>query len=330
MRKYWIFVVDDNTWLEHQKAGIAAINEPDTESGKQSAIAEIIGVKPGDYILFNLRVSAQHPPQIIGLYEATSEPYYDSSPLFPGAQFVREKLPYRIGFKQVINFKNPLDFDEIWYLKERGILWTLQQTRGAAVGIHASISLTRLEGEMIVKLLEMNNPKKGTLVSITPQIPTKLSPLPINLTVDSDGNLHYEHSLKALLIKGLKNGEYKEIFGDYDDFIPNVPTGSRKEIDILLIKYDNHDIIWYEIVELKSITFTINELQRLIDYEKWLIKMRALTPLQVHSIAVAYKFDDEVKTFVRKRLDYKERPIRLIEYRFDSSSNKLLLSEIQV
>jgi hypothetical protein len=90
-KKYWIFVVDDNASPEHLKAGVAAINEPSSEQQRQSAIAEIIGIRPGDYILFNLRVSAAHPPQILGLYGATTKPYYDPKPLYPGAVFVGVK-----------------------------------------------------------------------------------------------------------------------------------------------------------------------------------------------------------------------------------------------
>jgi len=148
-KKYWIFVVDDNTWPEHQKASIAAINKPPTEAGRQSAIAEIIGVRPSDYIFFNIRVSEDHPPQIIGLYEATTEPYYDPTPLFDGAKYIGENLsynlPYRVAFKQVINFPEPIDVDEIWRLKDRGLIWSIQQSRGDAVGVHACTCITKFE-----------------------------------------------------------------------------------------------------------------------------------------------------------------------------------------
>jgi predicted RNA-binding protein len=328
MKKYWIFVVNDNTWPEHLKAGVAAINIPPEEKQRQAAIAEIIGIKPGDYIFFNLRVSDLHPPQLLGLYEATSHPYYDTSPLFPQAQFVKENLPYRVGFKQLINFEKPLNISEIWYLKERGLIWTLQQTRGDAVGVHACISLAKQEGELITKLLEAVNLKRKPPTNIFPQVPTQPNPLPINLTVDVDGNLHYEDALKALIIKSLKNERLKEIFGDYDDFIPNVPTGARMEIDILLLKYANNEIIWYEILEIKAKTFSYKHLQRLIDYEKWFIKTRALTPIQIHPIAIAYDFDDKVKEYAKKRESYGEEPIKLVKYNFNSSTQELTFSEI--
>jgi hypothetical protein len=52
-RAFW-FVVDPNTWPEHLKAGVAAINDPhinpSTQSfaQRQAAMAELAGIRPGD------------------------------------------------------------------------------------------------------------------------------------------------------------------------------------------------------------------------------------------------------------------------------------------
>jgi hypothetical protein len=326
-KKYWIFVVDDYTWPEHQKASIAAINKPPTEAGRQSAIAEIIGVRPGDYIFFNIRVSEDHPPQIIGLYEATTEPYYDPAPLFDGAKYIGENLPYnlpyRVAFKQVINFPEPIDVDEIWRLKDRGLIWSIQQSRGDAVGVHACTCITKFEGELILKLLEANNPVKGTLKTSPPPPPlSQRQPLPINLSTDPKGNLHYEHALKALILKGLAHGKFKEILGDYDDYVPNMPTGARKEIDILLLKYSETNVIWYQILELKKDSFSMKEMERLIEYENWFRQTRALSPIQVHPVAIAYDFEN-VKNYVKRRTDYNKRRIRLLRYQYDSAYNEI-------
>jgi predicted RNA-binding protein len=250
LRKYWIFIVDDNTWPEHLKAGVAAINEPPKEKQKQSAIAEIIGVKPGDNIFFNKRVSEDHPPQIIGLFEATTEPYYDPRPLYEDAKFIGVKEPYlnpyRVGFKQVVNFQHPINVDEIWYLKEKGLIWSIQHSRGDAVGIHACITVSLHEGRLIEKMLMARNPVIGKLQPLN-NPPLQRQPLPISRKTDEYGNLHYEDALKAFLIRDLARGLHKDVLGDYDDYIPNLPTGARKEIDVALLKYSDQDIIWYEI-----------------------------------------------------------------------------------
>ena len=99
--RFRIFIVNDETWKEHNKVGIAAINEP----------------------------------QLIGIFKATSTPYFDNSPLFPSAIHVSKDLPFRVEFEQLYNLLSPINIDEIWELKEKGKIWTLQQTRGDAVGV---------------------------------------------------------------------------------------------------------------------------------------------------------------------------------------------------
>lgn len=340
--RYRIFIVNDQTWEEHNKVGIAAINDPlvthpnnrNANAARQSAIAEISGIRPGDILFFNRMKSPEHPPEIIGLFVATSSPYYDNSPLYPGAKYVNETLPFRVEFKQLCNFPYPINVDEVWELKEKGKIWTLQQTRGDAVGVHACIGISKFEALEIVRLLKANNilllppkdynteRKKVGLDKINKQS------LPLDFRVDKKGCLHYEHVLQALLLEDFADGKHKEVFGDYDDFIPNVPTGSRKEIDILLVKYNENNILWYQILELKHDKFTMEELQRLIAYEKWLIKTRAELPLQVHPIAIAFEFDKEVINFVRGRKAYLERPIRLIKYTFNEVTRSIKLEEV--
>jgi hypothetical protein len=310
------------------KSGIAAINKPPKVHQQQSAIAELIGVRPGDFILFNLRVSEKHPPQIMGLYEATTKPYYDQNPIFPNAKFIgvapQYINPYRVGFRQVVNFPKPLDIDQIWLLRDRGLIWSIQQSRGDAIGVHACISITVPEGKMIVRMLEAANPVKGSLVN-TPPPPSVLKPLPIDLKKNPNGSLHYEGALKALLIESLANGKFKDILGDYDDFIPFFLTPARYEIDVLLLKYNGDDIIWYGIIEVKSNQFTDKEMNRLLDYENWFIRTRAISPIQIHSIALAYDHT-AILDYARKKRDYNKRGVKLIQYRL--IQNALSLFEV--
>jgi hypothetical protein len=328
LKKYWIFVVDDNTWPEHLKAGIAAINKPPTPRQQQSAIAELSGVRPGDLIFFNLRASETHPPQILGLYEATTKPFYDTDPIFPGAKFIGVTPeyfnPYRVGFKQIVNFPKPLDMDQIWVLRDRGLIWSIQQSRGDAIGTHACTSITVPEGKTILKMLEAANPVKGPLVNVPPP-PSKLSPLPVDLKTDLGGNLHYEGALMALLVEGLADGKFKDILGDYDDFIPYFLTPARYEIDVLLLKYDGNDITWYGIIEAKANEFTEKEMKRLVDYESWFIRTKAISPIQVHPIALAYNLSP-VLDYARRKRNYNGRGVRLVQYRFHQ--NNLSLSEV--
>lgn len=335
-KKYWIFTVNDQTWKEHVKAGIAAINDPyvthpkniKRNANRQAAISEIIGIRPGDIIFFNRMRSEQHPPELLGIYKAISKAYYDPSPLFPGAIYVNQNLPFRVQFDCLINFTKPLMMEEIWDLKEKGKIWTIQQTRGDAVGKHACYSITKLEGEIIDRLFKMKNILEEPILQFQrPQV--KFNPLPIDLSINNaNGALNYEASLMFLLLNDFADGKHKDIFGKYDDFISYVPTGARKEIDILLLKYNGKEILWYQIIEVKKDKFTIKELQTLITYEKWFINNRAETPLQVYTIGIASEFDDNVKKFVSNRANYIDRPIRLIQYKFNAQNNDLQLSEV--
>ena len=333
IKKYWIFVVDDRTFPEHLRAGIAAINKPGTIRKQQEAIAEIIGIRPGDYILFNLRVSKEHPPLLYGLFEATSTPYYDESPVYEEARYVGGEydLPYRVGFKHVKNFPNPVNFDEIWYMRESGHIWSLHFSRGAAVGTHACISISRPEGELLVNMLEATNLGRIEVPIVTRSLlPERRIPIvdKLDLRTDRPGELHYEAALKALLIHELADGKHKDVFGNYDDFIPNLPTGTRKELDVVLLKYRGEDIVWYELLELTAGTFDIEHLERLYDYEEWFIRSRkVLTPLQVHSVGVAYDFEPDVINNAKARLR-EGRSIRLIQYRFDELNRALRFEEI--
>lgn len=336
MRKFRIFIVNDDTWEEHNRVGIAAINDPLTthpknknaNAARQSAIAEISGIRPGDILFFNRMVSEKHRPEILGVFEATSKPYFDPKPLFQGARYVHETLPFRVEFRCLHNFINPVNIEEIWALRDKGRIWTLQQSRGDAVGVHACVGITKIEAKLIERLLKVNNIIEGAKINYQKPIINKKS-LPADFRTDKEGMLHYEAVLSRMLLEDLADEKHKEIFGDYDDFIPYVPTGARKEIDILLLKYNGDDILWYQILELKQDKFTMQELQKLITYEKWIIRNRAENPLQVYPVALTSEFNEKVINFVRRREDYKERPIRLVKYHFDKETKSIKLEEFE-
>ena len=335
MKKFRIFIVNDETWEEHREVGIAAINDPLTthpqnrnaNAARQSAIAEISGIRSGDILFFNRMVSEEHPPELLGIFEATSKPYFDPNPLFPGAEHVNENLPFRVKFKCVHNFPNPVNIEEIWDLRDKGKIWTLQQSRGDAVGVHACVGITKIEAKFIERLLKMNNIVEGPKM-VHQTTKTNEDTLPIDFRVDKDGMLHYEAALMAKLLEDFADGKHREVFGEFDDFIQYVPTGARKEIDILLLKYNGDDILWYQILELKHDKFTMVELQKLIGYEKWIIRNRAENPLQVYPVAISYEFDNKVVEFVKRRADYKDRPIRMIKYYFDKVTEPIKLEEV--
>jgi len=342
-----VFFVNDASWLEHNRVGIAGINDPavaggsQANSSRQKAIAELAGISAGDRIFFRLGRSAEHPTQIVGLFRATSEPYFDPNPLFPGAQRVDHRLSLRVEFDCLRNYPNPVDIEHLWLSKERGSLWTIQQARGDVIGRHACVSITTEEADLIIRLLEANNPVHAAPVDYVAQrvalgISTiKKNNLPIDVTESSrprsptPGRLHYEASLESILMQELCGGLHRDLFGDFTEAIPFVSTGAQTELDLLLSKYDGAKLLWHQVVELKAHTFSEDELRKVIDYEKWILNTRCENALQVHSVGIGYEFVDEVIHFVRNRKKYKDRPIRLIRYQFDAATHRLRLEAVE-
>jgi hypothetical protein len=340
------FFVNDSSWAEHNRVGIAAINDPgeaggpQANSGRQKAIAEIAGIRPGDRIFFRLGRSSDHPTQIVGLFRATSEPYFDATALFVGAQKVDQKLPLRVEFDWLTNYSNSVDIEHLWLSKERGSLWTIQQARGDVIGRHACVSITTEEADLIIRLLEANNPIPAAPLNYARQRAAvglnniQKGELPIDLTENSrsrsptPGRLHYEASLESLLMRELSHGLHRDLFGDFTEVIPFVSTGAQTELDLLLTKYDAGRLLWHQVVELKAHTFSEEELRKVIDYEKWILNTRCENVLQVHSVGIGYDFAEEVIDFVKNRKKYKDRPIRLIKYRYEESARRLRLDPV--
>ena len=340
MTRYLLFQVTDATWVEHNTVGIAAINDPginvsrQANALRQTAIAEISGIGEEDILFFNLMRGSDHPPQILGVYQATSTPYFDDQPLYPGATEVSEKLSLRVEFKCVNSFPKAINIDQVWGLKEQGRIWTIQQSRGDVLGRHACSSMTRDEAMSIWHLLVSNNVTEGALTDYSAarqavglaQIPKQQ--LPLDVRESAAGQLHYEAALQSLILEGLAAGKYKDVLGEYDEFIPYVATGARSEVDLLLMKHFDSQVAWYQVIELKAAAFTEAELQRLIDYEKWFVQTRAQSALQVHPIGIAAHFDEYVLNFVNERIKYRDRAIRLIEYQYDSANHSISLFSI--
>ena len=86
----------------------------------------------------------------------------------------------------------------------------------------------------------------------------------------------------------------------------------------------------HQVVELKAHTFSEEELRKVIDYEKWILNTRCENVLQVHLVGIGYDFEKEVIDFVQNRKKYKDRPIRLIRYRYDVATERLQLEPIEL
>ncbi len=325
--QYFLFTVNEQSWQEHISTGIAAINDPGHDSKnrqgnaqKQKALCEVAHINIGDLIFFYY----QQEKRIMGLYEAVSNPFYDSTPLIEGG-YIDYKFPIRVAFRQIRNFENDLDMREVWYSKDKGTFWSIQQQRGDSIGRHACISLTKKDGEHLLKMFYEKNPIIKNNININQKLYNNAN-LPFDFRCIGN-KLHYEAVLQGRLLQDFRVGKHKNILGDYDYCVPFFPTSSQEEIDILLFKHDDTNVIWYEILELKQSTFTIEELNKLMRYEEWLIQSLSLNSRNVHSIAIAHEYNEDVKNYIRGRISYGGKKIRLIKYSFDKSNQSLVLEE---
>ena len=299
---------------------------------RQAAMVEVAGIRPGDRLFFYV----QRTKQIMGGYEAVTRPFFDQNPLFKGATHINERFPFRVGFKQVVDFAKPIHINDIWASRDQGQIWTMQQARGDAIGRHAYWGLTRQESIILWRMLQELNIIAPLVEDRHNKLPASLQPLPINTSIGGTLNhpcLVYEHALQALLLEDLGDGYHTELFGNYEDFLPSVPTSSGKEMDIVLLAYDNqHKVLWYQILELKKDRFRWEDLKQLLDYEVWLTSGQAEgNPRAVHMAAVANRFDNDVIDHLRRRKEAGQKEVRLIRYRYNGlCAPRLTLEQIVV
>ena len=325
-----MFTVTETSWAEHVATWTAAINDPvafapegrQSNAQRQAAIAEISGIRSGDRLFFYM----QRDKQVLGGYEATTRPFFAASSLVPGG-FIDYRFPFRVGFRKVRSYANPLHIDAIWASRDAGAIWTIQQSRGDVVGRHACTSLAKPEGDLLTRMLEELNPRATDAGDGRVEPAGALAPLPLDTRTSPAGRIHYENSMKAMVLDRLGEGAYRDVLGDYDDFLTGVPTSAGGELDLLLLKYDGTGgILWYEVVEMKADRFGPIELGQLLNYETWLTGSQAAgNPRCVHMVALAHRFESSITSYLEVRRELGQKPVTMVQYGFDGM--ELVLTE---
>lgn len=329
-----VFTVTPETWEEHFRAGVAGINDPyyasdtaQTYATRQKVMTEVAGIRASDRLFFYV----QRDRVILGGFEAATSAYFDPLPVYPGAIHVDARFPFRVGFRQVIDYPRPVHVNEIWASRDTGEIWTMQQARGDAVGRHACWPLTRREGDLLERMLQELNVVVHEPQS-TPSPPDHREPLPFDFRVEGvqHPHLNYEATLQSLILEGLADGKWRDMFGQYDDFLPFVSTSEGREIDVVLLRYNGRgEVVWYQILELKGDRYQTADLLQLLAYETWLTSSQAGgNPRSVHMVAVANRYDTDVLQQIFTRYRLRQKPVRLLTYQFDESNQGLWLVEL--
>ena len=135
----------------------------------------------------------------------------------------------------------------------------------------------------------------------------------------------------VLLNNAFANGKFKDIFGNYTDYLSYIPTNLGREMDIMLMfgnHKNNNKIMSYDIIEVKRDLFDSKALTQLIDYESWFLQKKVFGDLNmVRTTAIAKEYSDEVVDYVRKRSQFEGKPIKLLEYTV-AQNNVLQLNQI--
>lgn len=317
-----IFVLSEENYKICITKGIVAL--PEAKEGSRcdnvfdGLLSRISMVKENDYILMYV----MGIKELRGVWLAEGEPFYDTTKIF------NDKIyPFRSKIKcSNYNFKNPLHLNDINDLRNNGKIWTWALQR--ATGTNAMFSISDGEFDILLNEYAKINP----FSSEKSIIPEPYSYHKNNLVEYIHFNKNapkFEYSVMTLLNLSFANGQFKNIFGNYSDFLSYVPTNLGKEMDIVLM-YNNPNnnklISSYDIIEVKRDTFDAKALTQLIDYESWFLQKKVPGDLNmVRTTAIAKDYSSEVIDYVNKRTIFENKPIKLLTYEY--LNDKFVLNE---
>ena len=308
-----IFTVSEENYKICIDRGLVAIPEakegPRHDNVMDGLLSRLYAIKENDYVLmYNIGSK-----KLKGVWQVEGVPFYDESPVWQDRIY-----PFRCKIRcSEYNFTNSLDLDDINDLRNAGRIWTWDLQR--ATGTNSVFSISNSE----FKILFIEFVKKNPFIFQKQFIP---APYPFH-SKNLHEHLHfidnepkYEFTIMALLNDAFAREQYKDIFGNYSDFLCYVPTNLGKEMDVMLMfsnPIDPSQVISYDIIEVKRSVFDLAALKQLVGYESWFLQKKVAGDLNmVRSTAIAKHFSDEVIDYVRKRQEIENKPIKLLEYSY--------------
>lgn len=317
-----IFVLSEENYKTCITKGIVALPEAKEGSRRDNVfdglLSRISMVKENDYVLMYV----MGIKELRGVWLAEGEPFYDTTRIFNDKVY-----PFRNKIKcSNYNFKNPLHLNDINDLRNNGKIWTwaLQRTTGT----NAMFSISDGEFDILLNEYAKINPFSSEKNIILEPYSYHKNNLVEYIHFDKNAP-KFEYSVMTLLNLSFANGQFKNIFGNYSDFLSYVPTNLGREMDIVLM-YNNPNndnlISSYDIIEVKRDTFDGKALTQLIDYESWFLQKKVSGDLNmVRTTAIAKDYSSEVIDYVNKRTIFENKPIKLLTYEY--LNNKFVLKE---
>lgn len=320
-----IFQVSEENYKICIKRGIVALPEP-KEGRKYNEIfdallSRVACIQDNDYILLYVGKGFH---ELRGVWQADGNAFYETTSIW------NDKIyPFRCRIKECdYSFNNYLKLYEINDLINSGKIWTWAMAR--ATGSNSMFSISDSEFNILLDEYIKINPYSSQKKYIPEPYPRKDSNIIQNVHIENEAP-KYEYSIMTLLNNAFSNGEYRNIFGQYSDFLSYVPTNRGREMDIMLMySHPNNTstVMSYDIIEVKRDVFDEKALTQLIDYESWFLQKKVAGDLKMIRVtAIAKTISPDVLNYVNKRQVIENKPIKLLEYTYDSS-NGLLLTQI--
>lgn len=318
-----IFTVSEENYKICVEKGIVGL--PEAKEGRShdnvfdGLSSRLSGIKEDDYVLMYVIKSKI----LRGVWRVEGRPFYEETQVWDDRLY-----PFRCRIKwSEYNFQNALKLDDINDLRNAGKIWTWALER--STGVNAVFSISNSEFLTLLTEFMKINPFSNQKGIIFQPYPYREYNIVHNLHIQ--GNTpKYESTVMALLAAEFANGSYRDVFGNYSDFLCYVPTNIGKEMDIMLI-YDsplnNNQIVSYDILEVKKDEFDEKALSQLIGYESWFLQKKvAGDSNMVRTTAIAKSFSNDVVQYVAQRERIENKSIKLLEYRYEGRN--LLLSII--
>lgn len=307
-----VFTTSEANYKVCIERGLVGLPEP--KEGSRNApvfdglLSRLASIKEKDYVLMYVIGSKE----LRGVWQAEGKPFYDTVPVWPDRLY-----PFRCKIKwSEYQFENPLKLDDINDLRSSGMIWTWALQR--PTGSNSMFSLSASEFGVLLNEYMKANPFSAANAYIP--VPYPFHEFNIKQKIHLlNGFPQYENSVMALLNASFTDGLFREVFGNYSDFLCYVPTNLGKEIDILLM-YENpitHETISYDIIEVKRDEFDEEGLKQLIGYESWFLQKKVSGDQKmVRTTAIAKSFSPSVAEYVKQRNFYEGKPIKLVSFSY--------------
>lgn len=314
-----IFVIDEKNYEICIKRGLAGIPDCDKPNTMDALISRMAMIRKGDYVLFYITLKKE----LRGIYKVLDRPFFDQTQVWP----VNEEsqiYPLRIRIENSpYVFPVPIRLSDVYDLRDNGKIWTFTLKRPAFGSRNVMFSISNHEFEELFNLYLRLNPLYGEPQQI--EEPYKYFPPDLQNYLSIDRNtfeLKYEYTLMSLLSYQLANEQFKEIFGNYSDYLSYVPTSFDKEIDMVLLfnhPENSKQIIAYNILELKKDIFDEHGLSQLLQYEDWFLRKKVNgDSCMLRTTAIAKRFSPKVINYLEKRKLIENKEVLLLKYQYTS------------